>query len=914
MLDMRALILGQTISYAACMGLVALLWHQNRRRFPGLGFWLAGFVMQTIASVLLILRGIIPLWVSAVGANALIWGGTILLYIGLERFVERRSRQVHNGVLWVLLLAVHSIFVFVQPSLAARNVNTSVGLLLISLQIAWLTLRRVETEKRRMTGLIGFVFVGFALVSVARIVVNVALPPGNDFFAATGPFDALLILTYQILVLAVTFSLFLMINRRLFLELEIQQTALQRSEAQYRQLVELSPEALFVYRDGMIDFVNPAAVSLLGAARTDDLVGRNIFEFLHPDYQTVARKRIAGVLAQGEPAPLLEQKFVRFDGTVIDVEVTTARFEYQGQTALQTIARDITERKQTEAILQLRLRLMEFATRHPLDALMQKALDEIGLLTHSPIGFYHFVEADQKTLSLQAWSTRTTQEFCQAEGKGMHYSIDEAGVWVDCVHQRKPVIHNDYAALPHRKGLPPGHAEVKRELVVPTMRDERIVAILGVGNKPVEYDEQDVTLVAYVADVIWSIVERKRAEEQLEAYQSQLEAQNTELRKLTLAVEQSGSAVVITDTSGDIEYVNPRFEEMTGYAPSEVWGKNPRILKSGRQSAEYYQVLWETITSSQIWRGEFHNKRKDGTLYWELATIAPVLDPAGQITHYIAIKDDITARKEAEEELQHYAEQLALQNAELDAFAHTVAHDLKSPVGIVVGYANLLEQEYADLSPDERQESVRVIARFSEKLNTIIDELLLLAGVRKEEVSFTPLPMAEIVQEAYGRLEKVIEEAQAHITEPEPSAWPAAIGYAPWVEEVWANYISNAIKYGGDPPRIEIGWDGPAEGAPIPFISFWVRDNGPGLTPEAQSKLFTPFTRLGQVRVQGHGLGLSIVQRIVEKLGGEVGVESAPGQGSRFFFTLPAADGAMAQPSALDSHSQIGSIAEIEAI
>jgi PAS domain S-box-containing protein len=552
---------------------------------------------------------------------------------------------------------------------------------------------------------------------------------------------------------------------------------------------------------------------------------------------------------------------------------------------------------------------MEFATRHPLDALMQKALDEIGLLTHSPIGFYHFVEADQKTLSLQAWSTRTIREFCQAEGKGMHYNIDEAGVWVDCVHHRRPVIHNDYAALPHRKGLPPGHAEVKRELVVPTMRDERIVAILGVGNKPVEYDEQDVALVAYVADVIWSIVERKRAEEQLEAYQSQLEAQNTELRKLTLAVEQSGSTVVITDTSGDIEYVNPRFEEMTGYTPSEAWGKNPRILKSGKQSAEYYQVLWETITSGQIWRGEFHNKRKDGTLYWELATIAPVLDGAGQITHYIAIKDDITARKEAEEELQHYAEQLALQNAELDAFAHTVAHDLKSPVGIVTGYANLLEQEYADLSPDERQESVRVIVRFSKKLNTIIDELLLLAGVRKEEVSFTPLSMAEIVQEAYGRLEKVIEEAHAHITEPEPSGWPAAIGYAPWVEEVWANYVSNAIKYGGDPPRIEIGWDGPAEDAPIPFISFWVRDNGPGLTPEAQSKLFTPFTRLGQVRVQGHGLGLSIVQRIVEKLGGEVGVESAPGQGSRFFFTLPAADGAVTQPSASDS--QIGSIAEI---
>ena len=237
------------------------------------------------------------------------------------------------------------------------------------------------------------------------------------------------------------------------------------------------------------------------------------------------------------------------------------------------------------------------------------------------------------------------------------------------------------------------------------------------------------------------------------------------------------------------------------------------------------------------------------------------------------------------EELRQYAAELEAQNAELDAFAHTVAHDLKSPLGIIIGYANLLEQEYADLSPDEIQESVEVITRFSNKLGTIIDELLLLAGVRKQEVSYTPLAMAEIVQEACGRLEKVIEEAQADISVPEASVWPEAIGYAPWVEEVWANYISNAIKYGGDPPRVELGATAQADG----MVRFWVRDNGPGITPQAQERLFTPFTRLDQVRASGHGLGLSIVRRIVKKLGGQVGVESGPDGGCVFSFTLPAA-------------------------
>ncbi len=565
---------------------------------------------------------------------------------------------------------------------------------------------------------------------------------------------------------------------------------------------------------------------------------------------------------------------------------------------LYILAQDITERKQVEDIIRLRLRLFEFAADHSLEELMQYALDEIGQLTHSPISFYHFVEADQKTLSLQAWSTRTQQEFCKAEGKGRHYDIDQAGVWVDCVHQRKPVIHNDYAALPasRRKGMPDGHAEVKRELVVPTMRAGRIVSILGVGNKPSDYDEKDVELVAYVADVVWNIIERKQAEAQLQDYQRQLEAQNLELRKLSLAIEQSGSTIVITDTDGAIQYANPRFEETTGYTLREARGQNPRILKSGEQNADYYRVLWETITRGQIWRGEFHNRRKDGTLYWESATIAPVHNATGQITHYIAIKEDITEVKQAQEALRQYAEQLAAQNAELDAFAHTVAHDLKNPIGIIVGYAGLLLDDYETMSPQDLANALRRIFQVGKKLDTIIEELMLLAGVRKQEVTPQSLDMGHVVREAIERLQVLVQDRQAQITVLDEAAWPVALGYAPWIEEVWANYIGNAIKYGGQPPQIKIGADLPllssppqAGGKERGIVRFWVQDNGPGLSEEAQRALFTPFTRLEQVRAKGHGLGLSVARRIVEKLGGQVGVESTPGQGSTFFFTLPAA-------------------------
>lgn len=221
--------------------------------------------------------------------------------------------------------------------------------------------------------------------------------------------------------------------------------------------------------------------------------------------------------------------------------------------------------------------------------------------------------------------------------------------------------------------------------------------------------------------------------------------------------------------------------------------------------------------------------------------------------------------------------------AELDTFAHTVAHDLKNPVGVVIGFAELLVTDYGLMSPEEVSRALNLILQTGKKLNTIIEELMLLAGVRKQEVTPKPLDMASIVQEAIKRLQLVIKDQQAQITLLDEEAWPVALGYGPWIEEVWANYISNAIKYGGQPPCVTVG----AMVQPDGNARFWVKDNGPGLSAEAQANLFTPFTRLDQVKSKGHGLGLSVVRRIVERLDGQVGIESEIGHSSTFFFTLP---------------------------
>jgi signal transduction histidine kinase len=170
----------------------------------------------------------------------------------------------------------------------------------------------------------------------------------------------------------------------------------------------------------------------------------------------------------------------------------------------------------------------------------------------------------------------------------------------------------------------------------------------------------------------------------------------------------------------------------------------------------------------------------------------------------------------------------------------------------------------------------------SHQMVNIVNELLLLSSVRKEAIQLTPVNMAKVVDQALNRLSPILEEYRPKLVVPE--RWPSVQGYAPWIEEVWANYLSNGLKYGGRPPCLELGATPEGDGQ----VRFWVRDNGPGLSPEAQARLFTEFTRLNQTRAEGHGLGLSIVRRIMDKLGGQCGIESALGQGSKFYFTLPA--------------------------
>lgn len=354
--------------------------------------------------------------------------------------------------------------------------------------------------------------------------------------------------------------------------------------------------------------------------------------------------------------------------------------------------------------------------------------------------------------------------------------------------------------------------------------------------------------------------------------------------------------VVTNDPSGSLGEVPVPIE--SSIAGAILTSRQPMIVSDVRSDPRFYpgvdQLTGFTCRSLIGVPLQIHDRcigvmeapNKQGGREFTQKDVETLITLAAQIT--IALENARLYQEvsdyaeQLEERVRERTAELQARNEELAAYDHTVAHDLKNPLGLVTGYAELLAQDYRSMPDEELQKHLRTIARHSRKMRSIIDELLLFSEVRDVEVEMVALDMGSLVAAAQHRLAGVIEEREAEIALPEH--WPVALGYGPWVEEVWTNYLSNAIKYGGQPPQVEVG----AIEQKDAQVRFCVRDNGPGISTEEQSRLFSRFTRLDQGRARGHGLGLSIVRRIVEKLGGQVAVESKLGHGSTFSFSLPA--------------------------
>ncbi|MGB8644394.1 MAG: histidine kinase N-terminal 7TM domain-containing protein [Anaerolineae bacterium] len=350
----------------------------------------------------------------------------------------------------------------------------------------------------------------------------------------------------------------------------------------------------------------------------------------------------------------------------------------------------------------------------------------------------------------------------------------------------------------------------------------------------------------------------------------------------TAVIDGMWDGMIVLDARDHIVDLNPATTRFLGIEAERAIGRLANEVLADRP--ELRQALADRPDMSvEVKLGD------SASPLWLEYKVSPLYDGRRRLTGRLILLHDITARKQAELQLQGYALELEARNADLDAFAQTAAHDLKNPLTSIIGYAALLDMDLESLPPAEAKLYASSIHDTGRTMVTIVNELLLMSSIRRlEQVNSSPVDMGVVVREALHRLDRDI--ARAHASVMSPKTWPVVSSYAPWITEVWVNYLSNALKYGGEPPAIDLGFDAtPAPGDSL--IRFWVRDNGQGLSPEAQGRLFKEFSQIGEVHVGSHGLGLSIARRIVDKLGGKVGVESELGRGSTFWFALPHMDG-----------------------
>ncbi|WP_170285900.1 PAS domain S-box protein [Propionivibrio limicola] len=660
------------------------------------------------------------------------------------------------------------------------------------------------------------------------------------------------------------------------------QKALEESRSRYVSLYEFAPAAyLTLSPDGVIRRINKTGADLLGVER-GGLEGRHFVTFVAPadllHWDDFLRLSVRDGERHAEEFSLLAA-----DGRELYVNAESrGQKDSDGELSIRATLTDITARRHAEMALRTSIERYEAVTQSSPDAIV--TVDSLGVIV--------------------SWNPGAAKIFGLAESEAIGQPL-ETLLSGDSVEGYRGIM----------SGIRSAHAAVSLspfELVA--VRRTGAGEIAGLVAKLEEVDV-DLSLSRWqVADGVYythtlrDITARKHNERAL--------------RILSEAIRQSPEAIVITDVAGRIEFVNEAFVAHTGYSADEVHGQNPRILHSGNTPPEYYQAMWAALGRGESWKGEFHNRRKDGREFVEFAVVAPIRQEDGSITHYVAVKEDITEKKRLGAELDRYrfnledlvaqrTQQLAEARVQAEAasvaksaFLANMSHEIRTPMNAIVGLTHLLRSS----SPTPRQiDRLDKIEQAASHLLALINNILDLSKIEsgKLELEETDFLLGSVVDNVHTMIASQAREKRLSISIDADDAPIWLRGDPTRLRQALLNYANNAVKF-TQHGRIVLRVRLLEEADDELLMRFEVQDTGIGIDKDRISELFTPFEQADPTiarRFGGTGLGLAITLRLAVMMGGDVGVESEPYKGSTFWFTACLKRGRGAPPSIRDSRS-----------
>jgi PAS domain S-box-containing protein len=527
--------------------------------------------------------------------------------------------------------------------------------------------------------------------------------------------------------------------------------------------------------------------------------------------------------------------------------------------SFRPILQHIQQRQKVERILKSRLRIVEYAHSHTLDELLQFTLDELESLTESKVGYFHFIEPDQTTIRLQAWSTNTLQTLCQVSSPERHYPLDQAGVWADCVRQRKAVVHNDYASLADRKGLPEGHAPIVREMAVPVLRDGKIMAVLGVGNKQNGYTSNDVELVSTLADFTWDIVKHKQADD----------AQRASEAKFHNLADWTYDWELWMGPDANILYTSPSSERITGYRQEEFM-TDPALLVAIVHPddrpvyGEHHHMVHDERVGTTIL--EYRVVARDGQERWIEHVCHPLFDKENGYLGRRISNRDITKRKKIESEIQERNRREKQLTQMLHSMQLEIARDLHDTIGQNIGYLRMRLDYLDEKRPPYRENDLQAdLKQMSQVANESYD---LVRGTLAILQLKNPGDLFQLFKRYAGQ---VVERSGLAIEFSDDGRVGELSTYQMrQLFYVFREALSNIEKHSGaNQAHVEICLE---DGA----LKLCITDNGRGFDPDRSL-------------ANGH-YGLKFMRERTEMMNGSFQLTSGPGAGTRIAVSVPVGD------------------------